>query len=253
VAGYFRNIFKGGFMPEEGQVTPIPGNQDGTVTPDPQSLGWRAALPNEFKEHEYVKTFTKPGDFVKSALEIKTERDALNTKLASAIFKPSDKATPEEITAFHKALGVPDKAEEYEFPKGDGVEHDQKMIDWARGVFHEAKISKEAASVISKKWDAFMQQMAVAEKEAVEKELSDAEGKLKEEWKADYDKNIELSKRAFKHFSNAELSEFKAHPVLIKAFHTIGVAMGEDFSPKGLQPKAPVQSGFVYDKSPKPT
>jgi hypothetical protein len=237
-------------MADEGQVKGEGQNQDGT---DSQSLGWRAALPNEFKEHEYVKTFTKPGDFVKSALEIKTERDTLNTKLATAIFKPGDKATPEEITAFHKSLGVPEKADEYEFPKGEGVAHDPKMIEWAKGTFHEAKLSKEQASVVSKKWDAFMQQIAVAEKEAVEKELTDANNKLKEEWKADYDKNLELSSRAFKHFSNAELGEFKAHPILIRAFYNIGKAMGEDFSPAGLQKKAtPQRTGFVYDKSPDP-
>jgi len=237
-------------MPDDGQVNDGSQNQDGT---DSQSLGWRAALPNEFKEHEYVKTFTKPGDFVKSALEIKTERDTLNTKLANAIFKPSDKATPEEITAFHKSLGVPDKATEYEFPKGDGIEHDPKMVEWAKNTFHEAKLNKEQASVMSKKWDAFMQELGVAQNAAVEEELSDADGKLKEEWKAEYDVNIELSKRAFKHFANADLGEFKAHPVLIKAFYAIGKAMGEDFSPKGTQTGGTkLPSGFVYDKSPAP-
>ena len=233
-------------MPDDGQVTDGSQNQDGT---DSQSLGWRAALPNEFKEHEYVKTFTKPGDFVKSALEIKTERDSLNTKLANAIFKPGEKATPEEITAFHKSLGVPEKATEYEFPKGEGVEHDPKMTEWAKNTFHEAKLSKEQASVMSQRWDAFIQEMGKADVAAVEKELAEVEGKLKEEWKADYDVNLELSSRAFKHFAQADLKDFKAHPVLIKAFHAIGKTMGEDFSPKGALDKGTVE-GRMYNKSP---
>ena len=232
------------------------GTGTGAGTGQVEAPAWLAQMPADLKSNEAFKPYKTIGDLGKSYLELQgkvSEVDGLKAKLGTAIFKPGDKATPEEITAFHKSLGVPEKADEYEFPKGEGVAHDPKMIDWAKGTFHEAKLTKEQASVVSKKWDAFMQQMAVAENEAVEKELTDANNKLKEEWKADYDKNLELSSRAFKHFANAELGEFKAHPVLIKAFHAIGKAMGEDFSPTGLHNKGTTpKEGFVYDKSPDP-
>jgi len=218
-----------------------------------QVTGIRAQFSDPLKNHEAFTGFQKADDLANAYLEVMGKAKDYEGKLANSIPKLSDKATPEEITAFHKSLGVPDKATEYEFPKGDGIEHDPKMVEWAKNTFHEAKLNKEQASVMSKKWDAFMQELGVAQNAAVEEELSDADGKLKEEWKAEYDVNIELSKRAFKHFANADLGEFKAHPVLIKAFYAIGKAMGEDFSPKGTQTGGTkLPSGFVYDKSPAP-
>mgnify|MGYP001588601234 FL=1 len=106
-------------MPE-GQVTQT-GDQVSQTQSDTQSLGWRAALPDEFKDHEFVKTFQKPGDFVKSALEIKTEADGLKARLANAVIKPGENASPAEITAYRLALGVPEKSTDYEFPKGEGL------------------------------------------------------------------------------------------------------------------------------------
>lgn len=229
------------------QVNADTQNQDQNAQ-NQQSLGWRAALPDEYKEHEFVKTFQKPGDFVKSALDIKTEHDSLKTKLASAIIKPGENATPEEKAAYHKALGVPDKPEEYEFPKVEGVEHDEKMLSWARDVFHKNGLNKEQAAGISQAWDGFIKGIEQGLQEAETNALKEVETKLKEEWKADYDKNFELSKRAFKKFSGAELSDFKAHPTLVKAFYEVGKAMGEDTSPAGPQTGAsPPTVGMNYN------
>jgi len=223
-------------------------NQDQTVTDQNLSLGWRAALPDHLKEHDYVKTFTKPGDFVKSALDIKTEHEGLKAKLEGAIFKPGENATPEEKAAFQKALGVPDKPADYEFPKAEGVEHDEKMLTWARDVFHKAGLNKEQAAQISQQWDEFIKGIEQGMQESETNALKEVETKLKEEWKADYDKNFELSTRAFKKFAGTELSEFKAHPTLVKAFFEVGKAMGEDFSPAGLQTGAsPPQVGMKYN------
>jgi len=229
------------------QVTVDTQNQDQNVT-DSQSLGWRAALPAEFKEHEYVKTFTKPGDFVKSALEIKTEHDALKTKLGSAIFKPGENATPEEKAAYQKALGVPEKSTDYEFPKGEGIEHDEKFTLWAKDLFHKADISKDAAAVLSQGWDSYMKEFVAAQQKVEDDAIKEVETKLKTEWKAEYDKNFELSKRAFNKFSGADLSEFKAHPTLIKAFFEVGKAMGEDTSPPGKHDgSGPPTVGMKYN------
>jgi hypothetical protein len=81
--------------------------------------------------------------------------------------------------------------------------------------------------------------MGKAHKLAQDTATAEANTKLKTDWGSDYDKNIELTKRAFQHFSGSSFDEFSNetgvgnHPSLIKAFHEIGKAMGEDFSLKG--------------------
>lgn len=72
------------------------------------SLGWRAALPDEFKEHEFVKNFQKPGDFVKAAIEIKTERDSLKSRLEESIPRLPKDASPEEVEVFYRSIGMPE-------------------------------------------------------------------------------------------------------------------------------------------------
>lgn len=233
------------------------GTGEGTGSQD--NLGWRAALPDEFKNHDYVKTFEKPGDFVKSALDIKTEHDSMKTKLEKAIFKPGDDAKPEEVSAFHKALGVPEKADDYEFQAAEGVEHDPKMTDWAKKTFHTANLTKDQAGIISQAWDGFMTGMVEAQKEASEKAVKEATETLKKEWGADFDKNLELTKRGWKKFADTEFDAFcdetgvGNHPALVKFIHNVGKAMGEDFSPQGSQDKGSGKhEGIVYDKSPAP-
>ena len=225
---------------------------------DTNNLGWRAALPDEYKTHDYVKTFQKPGDFVKSALEIKAERDGLTAKLGQAIFKPGENAKPEEISAYHKALGVPEKSDDYEFPKTEGVEHDPQMLSWARGMFHKAGLNKEQAGVISQGWDSFMSEMAKANDEAVKKGITEAETALKAEWKADYDKNLEITRRGYDAFEKVvpgfkDILELDTpggkignNPVMTKVFHMIGKAIGDDLSIPGLPNSVPpkVEANF---------
>ena len=55
-----------------------------------------------------------PAAAAKSAYE-------LRTKLSSAIFRPGPQAGEAERAAFRRALGVPDKAENYPFRPRDGV------------------------------------------------------------------------------------------------------------------------------------
>lgn len=245
-------------MTDPSQVTPPSGDQ-GDQTP-----GWISALPDEFKQHEFVKTFQKPGDFVKTALEIKTERDGLQAKLANAIFKPGE---GEDRAAFNKALGVPDTPEAYEFPKGDGVEHDEAMVGWARQTFHTAGLNTEQAKVISQAWDGFVQGMAQAQEEAVQTGLREAETALKTDWGADYEKNLEETRRAYTTFEAAD-PKFKElletdigngmkignHPVMLKVFHTIGKAMADDttLTPRPAGGPAPIVGMASIYKVPNP-
>jgi hypothetical protein len=217
-------------MLEEGQV-----NQNGDQgESSEQSLGWRAALPDEFKNHDYVKTFTKPGDFVKAALEAKTERDTLNERVKGAIFKPDDKSTPEQREEFYRSLGKPEKPTEYEFPKGEGVEHDPKLTEWAQGIFHQANLNKEQASVISTAWDKFIQGVAQAQAEAAKNARAEAETKIKAEMGDKYPAAVELTRRFIEKYAKPEELQFLDesglgnHPILIRMIVDFAQKTGED-------------------------
>jgi hypothetical protein len=234
---------------EDGQVT-HPGNQDGS-----ESLGWRAALPAEFKEHEFVKTFTKPGDFVKSALEIKAEHESLKTKLDGAIFRPGEKATAEEVEAYYRAIGKPEKASEYVFPDGDGVKHDPKMVEWAQNVFHQAGLDKDQASAIGKAWDGFVGEMAKADLAAREQAKTEAEAALKAEMGEEkYAHAAELTRRFLKEVATPEdiafLDESKmgSHPAMIRLVFKLAQKTGDDQSPRGGNPgSTPPKVGMNYE------
>lgn len=249
------------FKMEENQQVNQQGNQANQDQNQNQneSLGWRAALPSEFKENEFVKTFTKPGDFVKSALEIKADRDALKTKVDGAIFKPDEKATPEQKEAYYRALGKPEKSTEYEFPKGEGVEHDPKLTDWAQKTFHSANLDKGQAKVIGQAWDGFIGEMAKANDEAVKVAKTNAETAIKKELGAEYPVAVELAKRMLNKYTKPEEKAFfdesgmGNHPVLIRMLFDFAKKTGEDVGIpaatfQGEKPK----EGIVYDKSPAP-
>ncbi len=229
---------------------------------------WIDQLPSDLKGNEAFTVFETLGDFAKAHLDTAgkvTELDGNATELtgkvtdlegrvANSIPKLSETSTPEEKAAFFKALGVPEKSTDYEFSAADGVEHDPKMIEWAKGIFHKANLNADQAGVISAGWDGFVTEMGKAQKLVQEEAVKEANEKLKTEWGSDYDKKLELTKRAFTHFSGEEFDKFLVdtgignHPAFIKAFHAIGAAMGEDFSPQGKGPGSDeTVPGMKYD------
>jgi nicotinamidase-related amidase len=235
---------------------------------------WTAQLSDDLKENEAFTSFENLSDFAKAHLETvgkATELDgkvkehegiieSLNSKLTNSIPKLGESPTDEEKAAYLKALGVPEKPTDYEFPQKEGEENDPKMIEWAQNTFHAAGIPKEHASYIAEQFNSFVKGLHTADLEAKETAKTDAENKLKTEWGADFDKNIEFTKRGWKKFSNTEFDAFSEetgignHPALIKFVYNVGQAMGEDFSPPGAQKQAgDKEPGMIYDKSPSPT
>lgn len=241
------------------QVNPQ-GNQDQSV-----SLGWRSALPDEFKEHEFVKDCQKPGDFVKRAIDTKAELDALQAKMANSIPKLPENPTPEQVKAFKDALGVPEKAEAYEFKPAEGVTHSPEMVAFARDIFFKAGLNQEQAEVITQGWDAFMSALEKGQADAVKAAKEKAEADLKKELGDQFNETVALSQRLWaKHMGqefNSFLEETKLndgtalgnHPLLIRFFSKLSRLTGEDKTPPGTQigTKGGVP-GMNYNKSPAP-
>jgi len=209
------------------QETGDQGNNQQQQQASTESLGWRAALPDEYKEHEFVKDTTKPGDFVKKALDVKTERDLLNDKLSKAIFKPDENATDEQKAAYRVAMGIPDKPEDYEIPVPEG--ESTEMADSFRQFAVEKGLPKDMAKETVSWWNGIVQKA----KEDYAKELKTRSEAIKTKWGLDYDKNAETIKSFFQYVKDLGINEFASlqvigpdnkpvaagnHPVVMEAF-----------------------------------
>ncbi len=229
-------------MSETDQVTP--GNQD------QQSLGWRSALPDEFKEHEFVKTFQKPGDFVKSAIEIKADRDVLKAKLDNSIPKLPENATQEERDVYYTQLGRPEKPEQYEIPEVNGQKNSPEMVSWAQKEFHRLGIPAGSGKELSTSFNTFMQGVVKAEMDKRALERTEAETKLKSELGVEYDTSVEMVRRVWKKHSNSEFDTFVNEtkigndPRLIRWMINIAKLTGEDKSIDGMPGKGKKESGW---------
>jgi len=239
-------------MPEEGIVEGITTGDKPEGTGEP---AWLAQLPTDLKANEAFTGFKTIGDFSQSYLELKGKAAEADGKLQSAIFKPSENATPEEILAYRTAIGVPEKPADYEFPKEDGVEHSPEMLKWARETFHNIGLSKDQAAGVSKAWDTLIGAIETQQAEDAEKTLADVKEKLKTEWGANYDTNYTLSERAFNTLSkiSTPLAEYTVDPVLVKTFYEIGKIMGEDSYLQSHQSGSEKEKiGLTYPNSPAP-
>lgn len=214
---------------------------------------WRAQLPADLKDNEAFTPYKTLGDFGKAYLEAAGKAKELEGKTANAIFKPDDKATPEQREAYFRAIGKPEKPTEYEFPKGEGVEHDPKMVEWAQQTFHQANLNKEQAGVIAKAWDGFIGHMAQEQTAAAEKARTDADAALKAELGDGYAEAAELATRFLtKHASAEDVKFFDEtkignHPGMIRLIVKLAKLTGEDVSLQGGKNKGDLPSvGMNY-------
>lgn len=235
------------------QVTP---EANATGNQDQFSLGWRAALPTEFKEHDLVKTHQKPGDFVKWAIETKTSHDTLKSQLDNSIPKLPENATDEQRAQFYTAIGRPDKPEGYEI-KAEGL--DEGFVKWARESFFKHGTPKGVAEGMINEYIAYQQKVVEDYEKQRQATISDSLTKLKAELGDKFAENCEMVKRVWSKHVGEDYDKFIAEtgigedPRLLKLVINLAKLTGEDNSPSGSQKKDETkQSGWSYPNSPEP-
>jgi hypothetical protein len=229
-------------MPSEG--TPNQGNNT-DVRAGESELGWRAALPDDLKNHDFVKSFTKPGDAIRDYVRVKQES-------ASYIKPLTEQSTPEEKAAFYTKLGRPESPDKYDFKRPEGIPDNayspELEAEFRKFVF-EKGLSKQAATDI---YNWYNEKVKGSISAMSAKEASDAEttrqateaavDKLRGEWKGDaFDTNKAIAVKAFKLFTkgNEEAArivetakvdgvQLGNHPVFLKLFHEIGKLTSND-------------------------
>jgi len=183
--------------------------EDGTFTDD-----FRTALPEKLGDAYYndpEKTQpTKEFDNIKNVFDmakmvvtgsrkISAHGEALKKATEGMIRIPGEGATPEDIMAYRKAQGVPDKPEGYELtiPEGEGFD---VIANEVKAAAHEAGI---APSKLSKVWEkvttALVVQNQALEKKGMELLNADVQA-LKDAKKEKYDAFIQDTNKVAEHF-----------------------------------------------------
>mgnify|MGYP001467925545 CR=1 FL=1 len=118
-------------MPDENAASPeIPGvttpTTPATLTTvtTPTVPTWTEQLSADLKGNKELTKYEKISDLGKAFVELKGKTEGM-------VKIPGEKATPEELSAFRQAMGIPDKPEGYELKKPDkmpeGMQYDETL------------------------------------------------------------------------------------------------------------------------------
>jgi hypothetical protein len=229
-----------------------------STTTATESLGWRAGLPDPMKTNEAFKPFKTVGDFAQHHLDTATKLSEAETKLKDFIPRLPDDATDEEKQEYFNALGRPEKAENYEF---DG--EDKNAPEWTsfwKQQFHALGLTKTQAKTLSAQWNGQLQKMVDAYNAGRQKEVAEAESKLRTELGGEFESRVELAKRLWTKYGEGEFDKAFANgnsayrATTIRMLLKFAALTGEDRSPQGSAGGAAGKSRPLinYDKSPAP-
>lgn len=198
----------------------------------PETTDWRSELPAELRKA--AEKFKSPADVVKSYA-------SLERRLGRSVVVPDQSAGREEIEAFYARLGRPETPDGYEFRIPDDVpDHlrPQTGADTGRQDFlarmHEAGATQATVQAAIDWYYGAISQTDRELDRVKEEARADAEAELHRDWGAAYGKNIELARRAARHFGGEELlaafekAGLADDPVCLRAFCRIGAASAED-------------------------
>jgi hypothetical protein len=193
------------------------------AAPADAAADWRAGLPEELRDAAALKKFNDPGALAKSYVE-------LEKKIGQrGVTVPGEGAAPEEIAAYRKALGVPEKPDGYGLKVPEGVpEHAWNeasgtlLSNWA----HDLALTPAQAQGLAERYAKMVadhaQQEAVATEEA-----------LRGEWGALYDRKVAAAARATKELLGPEAAAVLAEAGLSNNVHLLRALnrIGEAISP----------------------
>lgn len=214
------------------------GGADPTAQPDPTPVdpapapAWsdRVKAFGDEKVRNFATRFASEADLAKWALD---QRE----KNSTAISVPGPDAPPEEVAEFRKKLGVPETPDGYEIPLPEGVELDDAgkgRLDAFKAAMHAKGATPDVVAAAFETYQGMVDAELSARKEAIET----ARAAQRREWGGDYDRNVELAKRAARTFGDSALATMfdteshdgkplGEHPAILAAFAKIGKRMGE--------------------------
>ncbi|MFB3149907.1 MAG: hypothetical protein ACE10M_04985 [Alphaproteobacteria bacterium] len=224
-------------LPAAGE--PAPGAEPGAERETEPSAGdWRAAITDE-KARRFAERFTSPAEAAVSAFKARQQ-------LSGSVRVPGRKAGREDVAAFRRALGVPDRPEGYAVALPEGLpgtgdldEAGKARLDIYLKAMHESGATPDVVQRGIDLYYGFLAEGIEARERGAVEARETANAELTREWGADAKRNDACARRAFDTFGgerfavfveNAEVGAVKLgdHPEMRRIFAAIGRAMGED-------------------------
>lgn len=202
---------------------------DPTPAPAPAAPAWLETLPEPLRAEKSLATFKDVGALAQSYVETKK---LVGSKTEGMVKVPGADAKPDEVAAFHRALGVPESPDKYAIQRPEialqGGWSEQAVKDFL-AVAHKAGMTQahvQAAISFYGQWEA--QKLAEAQRQAQATMAT-----LRQEMGPNYDANLGRANRAVQQFGGQELIDYLAqsglgrHPAMVKTFVNIANAMVE--------------------------
>ena len=166
------------------------------------------------------------GNVVKSYIEMEKFR-------GNSIRIPGEGASIDEVNEYRAKLGIPGKAEEYDF---DTKGMDEEVATEFKKVLHENGCPKTLANKIV---GFYAEQYVGGLKAKADKMVEEGTAKLQKEWGKDYENNLKEAVKArdiaagdddlakdFKKLMN-DVPQLGNHPVMARIFHNVSKIMAE--------------------------
>ena len=212
-------------------------SEEPVVEAKAEALDWRSAITqDDLRKH--AERFNSLDDVFKGNLEMRQ-------KLSNAIVKPGKNATADDISAYNRAIGMPDNAEAYVYtPPKDRVdafstpESQERVSEFKKFAFENGVPAEKFPKFID--WyNKLTDDNQNAVIEADKKNADATEAALKKQWGRDYDANKEIANRGamevfgpdFEAFRQMETKDGRFigdHPTIVAAMAKIGRMMSED-------------------------
>lgn len=190
--------------------------------------GWTAKLPEDMKEAgASLGKFKSVTDLAKSYHHLEKTIGAR----PQGVIVPTDKSTPEEIAAYRKAMGVPEKLEEYNVTPEklpDGMTWNPETAKPYMEIAHKHNIPPAAMKALVAVQMQQEQNRVDALTTLVQKRLADGKADLQKEWGADFEKNIGRAQIAAKLAAVDSNSPGFSDPNVVKAFVRLASMLSED-------------------------
>ena len=197
-------------------------NTNPSVTQD-----WKSGFNDELKGYVEAKGFKDPAAITESYRNLEKITGAGLDKLIKLPQKPDDQAGWNDV---YKKLGRPEKADDYKVEVPEGV--DSGFAKWAKGMFHEAGLSKSQGEKLAAKWNEYVNNQKNQSIESKNQNIAAQEAELKKEWGMAFDKNMSTARAAAREFGIEnetidKLEEVMGFAGVIKFMHNVGSKLGE--------------------------